>query len=108
MSMDDDTITRALDLSDRLEKDLAADRGGVVVALAVTARNSAIEAMRALVVCDAEDPKVIRALQNEARRYADMIRWMGNIVQLGRDAEAEITPGEVEEIRHALNEEVNP
>jgi hypothetical protein len=77
--MDDKTIAKALDLGEALERELRRDNTNPVLkALTLSARRGAIEAIRGLIELDPYDPTtpaVYARLQNEVRRFTDLIRW---------------------------------
>lgn len=74
-----------------------------VVAILLKARAEAAEAGVALSTADAEDPKLIRTLQNLIIRFDDLVRWLREIVQSGFDADQEISSDDREELTNLLS-----
>lgn len=73
-----------------------------VLFLLKKARESAVEAMDALVFCDPTDAVMVRQLQNEIRRYDDLVAWCREIISEGKEADRLLTEIEREEFASAV------
>jgi hypothetical protein len=67
-----------------------------------TAKEQAGEALAALVDVNAEDPKAIRALQNEVTRFDDMVRWLKQMLIDGPEADRELGALQMQEARELI------
>lgn len=67
-------------------------------------RDRAAESLMALALCNSEDPKAIRLLQNEVKRYDEWVKWMQEIVDEGRSADQELSHQEREELLDILQQ----
>jgi hypothetical protein len=76
-------------------------KGGPVANLLARAREEAREALAALVGVEATDQKLILRLQNEVRRYADLVRWVQATLQSGRNAWLELNDEERQSVLQA-------
>lgn len=90
---------RLVQIWQALDRDLM--KGGPTANLLAQAREEAREALAALVAVDAADQKTILRLQNEVRRYADLMRWVETSIQAGRNAWLEISDEDRQEVLHA-------
>lgn len=70
------------------------------------ARSQAADALACLADADAENPKEIRKLQNEIKRFADLCLWFRRIVEEGHEAEQHITQQEREELIEVLTRDL--
>lgn len=61
-----------------------------IATMLAKARDEAALAMVALVIVDPSKVEEVRKLQNEVRRFDDLVRWTRKIIVDGRDAESEI------------------
>lgn len=61
-----------------------------IATMLAKARDEAAMAMVALVIVDPSKVEEVRKLQNEVRRFDDLVRWTRKIIVDGRDAESEI------------------
>jgi hypothetical protein len=61
-------------------------------------RDKAAESMLALAIADAEDPKAIRTLQNEVKRYDEWCVWITEIISEGIAYDRAMSDEEREEI----------
>jgi hypothetical protein len=68
------------------------------------ALQKAAESLIALVDADAEDPKAIRALQNDVKMFRQMIETCRESILLGMEADAKID----EETRQSLTDMLDP
>jgi hypothetical protein len=67
-------------------------------------RDRAAESLMALALCNSEDPKAIRLLQNEVKRYDEWVKWMQEIIDEGRSADQELSHQEREELLDILQQ----
>jgi len=85
-----------------VERDFLAAQGGPVLLILVRARLEAADAIAALCAVDPNDTKAIIALQNEAHRYRDLLRWLAAIIAEGKDAAQTISEEDREDLREAI------
>lgn len=93
-------IDASADLELQIEKD--AKHRPVIIILA-KARSEAMKAMKALVMVDCQQADTIRILQNEIRRYDDLVAWVNEIIQDGKEADRQISEEEQADIGMLLN-----
>lgn len=77
-----------------------------VVTVLAKARSEAADALACLVDADPEKPEEIRRLQNEVRRFGDLVRWFKTICEQGDMAEQIITQQEREELLEILSRDL--
>lgn len=65
-------------------------------------QDRAAQSLMALALCDSEDPKQIRLLQNEVKRYDEFVQFMKEIIDEGRAADKELSHEEREELLDTL------
>lgn len=85
-----------------VERDFLAAQGGPVLLILVRARAEAAEAIATLCTADPNDTKLIIALQNDAQRYRDLLRWLSAIIADGKDAVQTISEEDREDLREAI------
>lgn len=73
-----------------------------VLFLLKKARESAVQAMDALVFCDPSEASLVRQLQNEIRRYDDLVAWCREIISEGKEADRLLSEIEREEFASAV------
>lgn len=71
-------------------------------ALIDAARETAIEAIGALVRVDPEDAKQVRELQWRVTRYEDLCTWVKEILDTGRAASEELTAEQAAQLAQEL------
>ena len=96
--MDDLAIARAINLSDWVSHDTSNPRDSILLAQITSAREEAIEATRQLLTTDPTDAKAIMVLQNEVKRFAELIVWIRDSHQQAKDALALLPPEEQAEV----------
>lgn len=90
---------RIVKMSAELEVQLSSvPGGGPSVEVLRRLRERAAESLAALVIVDAEDPKAIRLLQNEVKRYDEWIAWLREIISEGITYDKQFTDDERNEI----------
>lgn len=67
-------------------------------------RDRAAQSLMALALCDSEEPKAIRLLQNEIKRYDEFVGFMKEIVDEGRSTDQELSHQEREELLDILQQ----
>lgn len=67
-------------------------------------RDRAAESLVALATCNTEDPKEIRLLQNEVKRYDEWVGWLREIISEGVAYDAEFTAADREEMLDLLTQ----
>jgi hypothetical protein len=75
-----------------------------VLTLLATARHDAAEALRTLIDADPLDHKEIMRLQNEARRYGDLVKWTRQIVAMGNEADQRLDAEDFDEVRSLIEQ----
>lgn len=96
-------LNRAIEVGSSIESQIGKiAEGGPVLAVLAKARAEAAAAMVLLVQADPTDAELIMQLQNEVRRYDDLVRWFGELVAAGMDADAQMKRDELEELRGLL------
>lgn len=94
---------RIVKLSAELEVQMSSlPGGGPCIEILRRLRDRAAESLAALAVCDTDDPKIIRALQNEVKRYDEWVAWMREIIAEGIQYDAEISAEERNELLDLL------
>lgn len=93
-------LQHAIRLSAQLEVEIG-DRKGTepIVAILHRARSAAAIALAALANVDPEDPKTIRALQNEVQRFEDMVGWVRAMIAEGLEADRELNDADRIEVQ---------
>ena len=85
-------VERAVYAADAMINDLERVTGGGPLAHMLNrARVEAGIALNLLVDANAEDPKLIRHLQNEVNRHRDLVRWVWQAISDAQDKEKEIS-----------------
>jgi|GEM_PF-6332882 len=79
---------RAVENRDAILSDIEPrpDTPGIAAVVLLKARHSAAKALIDLAEADAEDPKEIRRLQNEVRRYFDILGWVNQAIASGKES----------------------
>lgn len=96
---------RIIRLSQELETHLADKRGGgVALEILRRLRERAAVSLAALATCDSEEPKIVRALQNEVKRYDEWLAWLREIVQEGIAYDREVDDDERNELIDLLTQ----
>ena len=96
--MDDIAIARAINLSDFISQDTRSYSESILLAQLAGAREEAIESTRQLLTADPFNPKEIMTLQNEVKRFGELIVWIQNAHQNARDAYALLPETEQAEV----------
>lgn len=96
--MDDAAIARAINLSDWVSQDTSNPKDSILLAQIASAREEAIESTRQLLTADPFNAKQIMTLQNEVKRFAELIVWIHDAHQNARDAYALLPPEEQAEV----------
>ncbi len=94
-------LARAVLISADIEEQLTArNEHGTrpLVAVLAKARREAAEALTLLVDVDPNQPADVTKLQNEVRRFADLVRWLKEIVAAGLDDRFEVNDAERDEL----------
>lgn len=74
-------------LSIQIEAELRSRRSESLLVFLDDAKEAAARALAALVDADAEDFRAVRKLQNEVRRFDDLVGWMKQRLLEGPEAE---------------------
>lgn len=94
---------RAVDVSIELEVQLDRSKQFTPIkALLGKAKRKAEAAMVALVMTDPTFPNVVAGLQNEVRRYDDLVTWVAELIEEGRAAEIYFQERDAEEFAEIL------
>jgi len=73
-----------------------------LIAVLAKAKGEAAQALAALVDADADNPWDLRRLQNEVRRFADLVRWLKEIVAAGLDDRFDVEDAERDELERLV------
>ncbi|MBV8755405.1 MAG: hypothetical protein JO328_21335 [Hyphomicrobiales bacterium] len=98
-------LERAALISADIEEQLTArakDGMRPLLAVLAKARREAAEAIAALVDTAPSDAAAIARLQNEVRRFADLVRFLREIVNEGLDERYEVTDAERDELERLV------
>lgn len=96
---------RIIKLSHDLDRQLANRRDcAPVLEILHRLQARAAESLASLAICDTEDPKAIRLLQNEVKRYDEWVGWLRDIINEGVVLEKEISDAEREELLDVLTQ----
>lgn len=98
-------LERAALLSADIEEQLTAranDGMRPLIAVLAKARKEAAEAIAALIDTPPADAAAIARLQNEVRRFADLVRFLREIVSEGLDERYEIADAERDELEQLV------
>ena len=98
-------LDRAALISADIEEQLTArakDGTRPLIAVLAKAKAQAAEAIAALVDTAASDAQAIARLQNEVRRFADLVRFLREIVNEGLDQRYEVADGERDELERLV------
>jgi hypothetical protein len=92
-------LLRASALSIQIEAELTSRKSEALLVFLHDAKEQAAKALVALAEVDADDPAAIRKLQNEVRRFDDMVGWMKQRLLEGPEAERELNELQRQEAR---------
>lgn len=92
-------LHRASRLSIEIEAELRSRRSEPMLVFLHEAKEDAANALVKLIDVDAEDHATIRKLQNEVRRFDDLVGWMKARLLEGPEAEVELNQMQIEEAR---------
>jgi hypothetical protein len=98
-------LERAALLSADIEEQLtarSADGMRPLVAVLAKARREAADAIAALVDTAPSDSQAIARLQNEVRRFADLVRFLREIVNEGMDQRYQVADAERDELERLI------
>lgn len=96
---------RIVKLSADLEVQLAAVQGGgPCVEILRRLQDRAAESLAGLAVCDTEDPRAIRLLQNEVKRYDEWLHAMKDIIAEGKFYDRELTEDDRNDLLDLITE----
>jgi flagellar motility protein MotE (MotC chaperone) len=98
-------LARAQILSEDVEEQLTArarDGYRPLVAILVKARHAAADAIAALVAADPANAEDIRRLQNEVRRFEDLVRFTQELLVEGREEQLEIADADRAELEELI------
>lgn len=96
---------RIIKLSVDLDRQLANRRDcAPVLEILRRLQDRAADSLAALAICDTEDPKAIRLLQNEVKRYDEWVAWLRQIMSEGVDYDKEISAEERDEMIDMLTQ----
>ena len=98
-------LERAALISADIEEQLTArNEHGMrpLIAVLAKARREAADAIAALVDTAPSDAAAIARLQNEVKRFADLVRWLQEIVNEGIDQRYEVADSERDELERLV------
>ena len=108
--MNDDPVNllakqRIIAASSDIEAQLSVLQGcRPVLVVLLKARDRAAESLEALAFVDANKPDDIRTLQNEVKRYDELVEWFRDIVTTGIEYDKEITAEDQEQMLDLLTQ----
>jgi hypothetical protein len=73
-----------------------------LIAVLAKARREAADAIALLVEADPAKPDEVGRLQNEVKRFADLVRWLREIVNEGLDQRYEVADAERDELERLV------
>jgi hypothetical protein len=83
-------------------KELVLPNGGPILHLLACSKAEAAESVLALINVDAEDPRMIRELQNKVRMHLDLLRWVSQTINEGEQIYAQMKIEEREDMQLAI------
>jgi metal-sulfur cluster biosynthetic enzyme len=99
-------LRRDVELSAKVEVELTSTlRSEPLLVVLNAAKESAAEAIAALVYVDAADHAEIRRLQNEVRRFDDLVKWLHELLIAGPEAERQLNDLQMQEARGLVIDE---
>jgi len=93
---------RALELSLQIEKDFRSVPKGPTAMILHKAQEGAVLALAKLVVVDPYDPTAIIPLQNEVRRFKDMVEFVTEAVQDGKESSKQISDEDADDLAQTV------
>lgn len=96
-------VAAAVDLEHNFERELTL-HGGPLGYVLIQARRAAIGSMAELVEQDPTDAKAVMLLQNEVRRYFDLVGYARKAIDEGREAWTELRDEERRDVAELLAE----
>lgn len=99
-------LRRDVELSAKVEVELTSRlRSEPLLVVLNAAKESAAEALAALVWVDAADQAEVRRLQNEVRRFDDLVKWLYELLIAGPEAERQLNDLQMQEARGLVIDE---
>lgn len=96
---------RIIKISADLEVALSTKQGGnIAIELLHRLQNKAASSLQALAVCDTEDPRELRLLQNEVKRYDEWLADMRAIIAEGKQYDQQISEEDRNEMLDLLTQ----
>jgi hypothetical protein len=95
-------LVRAAAIGMQIEADFIVNPAGPTAIILHRAKRESADALAALVTVDPEDAKEILRLQNLVNRYRDILRFVSEALNEGKEAEARLETQDVEEISKVL------
>jgi hypothetical protein len=81
--------------------------GGPILVMLEKAKHEAVDAYAALAIADPHKPDEIIPLQNRIRYFDEVMRWMKEIAEEGRNYDLRMTEQERDELADAIAPEPN-
>ena len=98
-----DMAERAIQaFSDNYFAELVLPKGGPILHLLACSRAEAAEALLALIDAEAEQPNLIRRLQNKITTHIDLLRWVSKTINEGEQIYANMKIEEREDMQMAV------
>ena len=94
---------RAVVLKSEVERDLQSRVPGPIAYVISRSRREAANALGELITVDPRAEGDIRELQNLIARHANIIKFLGELVLAGKEAENELSQQDLDEIEATLN-----
>lgn len=99
-------LRRDVELSAKVEVELTSRlRSEPLLVVLNAAKESAAEALAALVHVDPANQEDVRRLQNEVRRFDDLVKWLHELLIAGPEAERQLNDLQMQEARGLVIDE---
>lgn len=99
-------LRRDVELSAKVEVELTSTlRSEPLLVVLNAAKERAADALAALVHVDSADQAAIRKLQNEVRRFDDLVKWLHELLIAGPEAERQLNVLQMQEARGLVIDE---
>jgi hypothetical protein len=95
-------LAKAVKLSAQVEVELTGAKSEPLLMVVARGQERAIDALAGLATVDAEDPKAIRALQNEVVRFGNMIEWVRDMLHSGKEADKQLNDAQAQSARELI------
>ena len=88
--LDAKILAQAIALAEDIENDFVSRSGGPIAFIVTQAKTEAAAALKLMIETPPGDVETIRSLQNEVRRFQDIVAWLRQAVVAGDEAYAQL------------------